>query len=152
MIDLTRLLGRYEVCPTARSGLSRNGRPLAGSIDPYGYVQMDTPVGRVLAHRLVHFVTTGQQPPTVDHKDLNKLNNRPDNLRAATRSEQCINRPVWGKHAKGVHWNARLGKFAAAIQRNRKRTHLGYFKTEAEASQAYQDAAKAMHGEFQCDA
>lgn len=100
-IDLSPLRGLYHLCPEARSGIRGiHGKPLRGSVNNDGYIQLcNTPVGAVLAHRLVHFLATGEQPATVDHIDRDRTHNASDNLRAATSSEQNFNRRRWGKGA-----------------------------------------------------
>ena len=86
-------------------------------------------------HRVVFFLTHGYWPTEVDHIDRNKLNNRPDNLREATRSEQSLNRDVWVcKNVRGVTYDKQKKRWKAqriiAGVRHSKR-----FKTETEALQ-----------------
>jgi len=98
---------------------------------------MDNPVGKV-----------------VDHKDHDTLNNYKYNLRICTISENNLNlRPrknciskykgVWKR--KDIH---RKKKWVAEIKYNKKRYHLGSFKTEIEAARAYNCAARIFFGEF----
>ena len=77
----------------------------------------------------------------VNHIDLDKTNNKVDNLEIVTNRENS-NR----KHLKstskyiGVHWNKEDKKWKSGIMINGKTKHLGYFTSELEASQAYQKA------------
>ena len=50
-----------------------------------------------------------------------------------------------GRHLIGVYWNKKYKAFVAQISRNKgKREHLGYFKTELEAFNAYKKAKEAF--------
>lgn len=107
----------------------------------------------ILFHRLV------MQPPrgmTVDHINGNPLDNRRENMRLATRSQNAMNRGPDADNRSGYkgvyrHKGARQpnGKpWIALIQANRKRRHLGCFATAEEAAAAYRQAAIELHGEF----
>lgn len=77
----------------------------------------------------------------INHIDLDKTNNKVDNLELITNRENC-NR----KHLKstskyiGVHWNTKDKKWKSVISINGKSKFLGYFITELEASEAYKEA------------
>jgi hypothetical protein len=87
----------------------------------------------------------------VDHKNHNGLNNTRENLRIATKSQNCCNqkkRLGSSSKYKGVYLNKCLGKWGAVIRFQRKYTFLGYFTNEIDAAKAYDEAAKKYHGEF----
>lgn len=102
----------------------------------------------VYMHRAILGAPRGVQ---VDHVDGDGLDNRRGNLRAATQSQNNLNRRI-GKNNrsgyKGVLWFPRTGRWQAVIKVNRSRRHLGYFSTPKEAHEAYCAAAKELHGEF----
>lgn len=119
------------------------------SKSPYEFVQVD---GKTLGtHRVVFAMHSGFMPEFVDHIDGDPLNNRVENLRAATKSENCCNR---GKQItnssgyKGVYFDVAKNKWRAEIVKDGKRSRLGHFLTPKEASEAYQKAAIEIHGEF----
>lgn len=117
-----------------------------------GYVYVGVFKKHILAHRLVWFFEHGVWPSQVlDHIDGNKANNRIENLRLATYSQNSINRPVMSNsktQLKGVWFNKKKNRYRAVIKCNHQRIHIGMFKTPEEAHAAYVAKAKELHQEF----
>lgn len=87
----------------------------------------------------------------VDHKDRNRLNNRRDNLRPATRSENMMNQGLKSTNStgyKGVSFYRSTGKYRAQIQYRGNKIFLGYYTDVVEAAKAYDKAAKHYHKDF----
>ena len=87
----------------------------------------------------------------IDHKDFNGLNNRRNNLRECTHSQNQANtiaRKTNSCGVKGVHKRASSGKWIAQCHTGGKQTHIGCFETMKDASNAYEAFAKKIHGDF----
>ena len=86
----------------------------------------------------------------VNHKDFNKLNNNVENLEIVTHREN-LNK----KHIKstskytGVHLNKASGKWCSQMSVNGRTKRLGFFDTEEEASEYYQNALIAIEKGFE---
>jgi hypothetical protein len=102
---------------------------------------------QVIAERM------GLNPTTADHVNRDRSDNRRENLRTASRSEQNANRK--GKRdstsgLKGVSLDRTRGLWKASIQVNGKYIWLGRYPAAEEAHAAYCEAAIKHFGEFAC--
>lgn len=97
----------------------------------------------------MHAVILPVEPPlTVDHKDGDGLNNRRNNLRQATPSQQLMNKRTWkGRKYKGVYWHKSrcVWKVEIGVGGKRIRRTAG---SQAEAAAIYNQLAAKHHGEF----
>lgn len=86
-----------------------------------------------------------------DHINNDTMDNRRENLRLATRSQQLQNtrrRSDSTSGYKGVYFRNDTGKWASQISVNKRRICLGSFNTPEDAYSAYCEAAKEYFGEF----
>jgi hypothetical protein len=88
----------------------------------------------------------------VDHWNGDTLDNRRENLRLCTDSQNQANRSDsrGTSQFKGVHLDRDTGHWVAAICKDRKSIHLGTFETEEDAARAYNAEALSLFGEFAC--
>lgn len=116
----------------------------------YAFTRFDGSPKAVWMHRLI---LDAPENCFVDHVNGNRLDNRRANLRLCTLSQNQWNRgkpSVNTSGYKGVVKQASASniRWAARISANGKAYRLGSYATQAEARQAYADAATRLHGEF----
>jgi hypothetical protein len=102
----------------------------------------------VRMHREIVGAGAGEQ---VDHRNHDGLDNRRDNLRRCTVTQNNANQRKGAGHTsryKGVSWNALTGSWRAQISVEGTTRHIGQYASEKEAAAAYDAAASALHGEF----
>lgn len=107
----------------------------------------------ILMHRIILSRKLGRSDfHDTDHKNHDGLDNRRNNLRPASRSQNEHNSEIqWGSSKfKGVCWKKDHNKWQAYIRFEGCLKHLGYFTDEIEAAKAYNEAAKKYFGEFAC--
>lgn len=123
-----------------------------GSVVSNGHLQFMLDHKVYLAHVLAWFYMTGFWPSRlVDHKDRNGGNNRWNNLRLATFSENAQNSKLSAANTsghKGVTWYKRYQKWMVQIGVNMKKIHLGYFASLDEAIAVRKAAEIEYFGEF----
>ena len=85
-----------------------------------------------------------------DHISHSTLDNRRQNLRSSTHSQNAMNRKKRNNISgyKGVCWYGARGKWGVIFGTRQTRRFLGLFADKVEAAKAYDEAAKAEFGEF----
>lgn len=132
------------------------GRKIAGQeagwLDNLGY-QLTRFSGVLYRnHHIIVFLETGEWPAgDVDHIDGNPSNNAITNLRVCSHAENQRNMKKHKDNTsgfKGVYWNKNAEKWMAQICVDGKLKYLGLFQNTKEAANAYDAAAKILHGDF----
>jgi len=84
-----------------------------------------------------------------DHKNHNRLDNKKENLRIATRSQNSWNKKKMDDNTSGYKGiSKKKKKWRARICVDGNHIYLGYYATKIEAALAYDNAARKYHGEF----
>lgn len=99
-------------------------------------------------HRVIMNPECGME---VDHINGNKLDNRKENLRLATRSQNGHNMPLHKRNTsgfKGVTFWKRDNNWKSQITVDGKNLHIGYFEDPKDAAKAYDKSAREHFGEF----
>lgn len=124
----------------------------AGTIANNGYRDIAISGRKCAAHRLAWLYMTGNWPSKqIDHINGLKADNRWENLREATQSQNMANSKMKRNSQiglKGVSFHKKRRVYYSMIRLNGKKKYLGEYRTAMEAHLAYIEAAKAAHGEF----
>ena len=126
---------------------------VAGYVNKLGYRQISINYKLYQAHRLIWIMHNGdiETGLDIDHIDRNPSNNRIENLRVSTRSQNRSNSTKQKNNTsgyKGVSWHKCAKKWMACIKHNQIHIHLGLFATPELAHAAYVDAATKLHKDF----
>lgn len=105
---------------------------------------------RIQAHRVVFAMTRGRWPiGLLDHRNRNRLDNTPSNLREATKTESARNRGLLRSNKSGRTGVSVSGnRWRATIHVDGRQINLGRFVELEDAELAYARAAQKHHGEF----
>jgi hypothetical protein len=92
-------------------------------------------------------MTNAWPPASIDHRNRDRADNRWDNLRSATTSENAQNQilPQKNNPYLGVCWEPSSNKWKARIRVNGVQKYLGVFTTAEGARDAYLAAKKEHH-------
>ena len=123
---------------------------MAGSPNGRGYLRITIDRRKFFAHRLAFLYMIGSFPPAdADHINGVRDDNRWDNLREATRTDNVRN--LGGARSDntfgflGVSWDKNKLKWQARIVVVKKHIHLGYYSSGEEAHAAYLKAKDELH-------
>lgn len=127
----------------------------AGYATDRGYIEIKLS-GKVLkAHRLAWVLVYGTWPDGfIDHINGNRADNRIENLRVATRTENQRNSRLRTDNksgVRGVRWAAREQKWHATIKNGGVSKFLGSFASKSDAIAARRDAEIETFGGFSRD-
>lgn len=117
--------------------------------DDKGYIYTNDKNKQIYLHRLI--LNLSQKNTMVDHINHNKLDNRRDNLRIVTNSQNQMNRDKPCNNTsgvKGVYWHKNQQKWQANIQINGTLYYLGLFDKKEDAIRTRLDAEKFLFGGY----
>jgi hypothetical protein len=130
-----------------KRGKSRKFGVVAGYIRKDGYKLTRINTKPYLIHRLIFLYHHGYLPKYIDHIDRNPANNRIENLREATHSQNHGNITKQSNNTsgyKGVSWNKGHKRWVVTFRGKL----LGRFTDVILAAEAYDKAAFEYYGEF----
>lgn len=156
MIDYIREHFRYENGNLYRT-TNRGGQKIGDKVGwitscngrPYWKLSLNGKT--TYLHHVIFVMHHGHKPKYIDHIDGNSTNNRIENLRAATQSQNAGNSLMSKNNTsgyKGVTYRKDTGKWQAAVMVNRKHISLGSYSTKEEAHEAYKSGSAKHFGEF----
>jgi hypothetical protein len=104
----------------------------------------------VAMHRIILNTPQGMH---TDHINGDGLDNRRENLRICTPSENIRNQKTRKRRTgdaqyKGTFFIKELGKWRAGVCVNGNTHYLGLFASEVDAARAYDQKARELHGDF----
>jgi len=114
------------------------------------YRSIDIEGATLLEHRVIWKLVTGDEPPEqIDHINLERWDNRWENLREADQSTNQMNvRARAASGLKGAHWCNTRKHWKSCIGINGKSVSLGRFDTAQQAHEAYVRAAAKYFGAY----
>lgn len=130
------------------------GQRAGGEHKDYWEIQLTRFNKKCRAHRLIflwHHGYLPNAPLTIDHANRNKLDNRIENLREATQTQQNANKPVDPRSLtklKGVQYDSARDRYRAVVTKDGVKYRSKRFKTPEEAHAAYIELANKLFGSF----
>ena len=116
-------------------------------IDSDGYAITNMNNKKVRMHR--YLMNAGNE--IVDHINNNPADNRISNLRISTNQLNAYNKSKVKNSSSqyfGVIFYKQTSRFLTRIKKDKKTYHIGYFKTEEEAAEAYNKKAIELYGKY----
>lgn len=124
---------------------------IVGCKDKDGYLKTLIKRKSYRVHRLIFIMHHGYEPKVLDHINGIPWDNRIENLREATHSQNNLNRCMHKRNKsgfKGVSWIAQRKLYRASISIDGTKHVFGHYKTAEEAYAIYCEEVKNRCGEF----
>lgn len=102
------------------------------------------------------FKRNGTWDITVDHKNQDKLDNRKENLRTCSNSQNLYNKGKESRKKEDSHSiykgviKHKSGKFYVSVNKDKKHYSVGLFDEEIVGAKAHDQVAYHLFGEFSC--
>lgn len=154
MVTQEELKSRFMYDPNTGNliWVSHKRRPdligtIAGNKDKSSHIQIYLNCKKYWAHRLVWLYHYGYLPEMIDHINGIPSDNRIENLRECTRSQNQQNHKKNKSNTsgiKGVSWNKHARKWETHCSGN----YLGIYETREEAEKIVREFREKHHGEF----
>ena len=123
----------------------------AGSPDKDGYIIVRLNGRGYRAHRLIWAMHGNPPAETIDHINRDPSDNRIENLRAASNSEQHCNIGLPANNrsgVKGVFWRKDTNDWLGRVCFRGKAYHAGIFNTKEDCAKAVEALREHLHGAF----
>lgn len=132
--ELRRLFVYKDGCVYYRvdHGKKKAGDRAGSKVNGFSYRRLVVYGKKMLEHRVIFFLCHGTWPKVVDHANRNKLDNRIENLRACSVSQNAFNRTIKSKGAR-LH---SCGKWESYFSLDGSFKSLGFFNCETAAKVA----------------
>lgn len=112
------------------------------------YIRSEGKKVKVYLRRIICKAEKGQY---VDHINGNTLDNRKENLRICSYSENQMNRKIVSNNSsghRGISYEKRTGLWTARVKFKGKSKWLGRFQSKDDAISVYRESARKLFGEF----
>lgn len=138
------------ISKNTRGGNAKAGM-VAGCLQPSGYIRLRIDGTDRQLHRMIFLYHHGQiaEGMEIDHIDGDKANNRIENLRQVTKSQNNQNAKIRSDNTsgtKGVY--KQRNKWISQITINKKQLYLGSYNTLEQAEMVVKEAREKYHGEY----
>ena len=147
---IEELRNTFDYHPAGYLIRKKNGKPCGQrSNHPTGYAQVSVGGKKLYAHRIIYAIAHGTMPKgQIDHVNGNRVDNRIENLRDVSSSENNHNRKMNKNNSSGfpgVYWSSQHQKWRAYIKVDYQRICLGIFDNFADAVKARKMAKIKYH-------
>jgi len=133
---------------------SRYNGTTAGVSNGKGYLQVRVAGKAIYAHRLIYFICTGGWPKDqIDHINKDNTDNRIENLRECSRSQNHMNRKTKPGRTlpRNVYLDRSTGHYRVILTKNTKKIPIGSFVDIEMAEIAAKEAREKYYGEWAYD-
>lgn len=122
-----------------------------GYKDTHGHLRLEIDNKTYAVHRIIFLLEKGYLPKVVDHINNIRDDNRIENLREATHSQNCMNVKRAKNNTSGfknVNWHKENKKWTVNITVDKNQKYLGSFEDLELACLVAEEARNKYHKEF----